>query len=72
MATRFGSRQDAELVLRAAITEKITVRVVFTPFHFVKAAANLLTNDVLDPQARIPKFKSCAMQATLLAQWEEG
>ncbi|MCI0557104.1 MAG: hypothetical protein MN733_01305, partial [Nitrososphaera sp.] len=26
------------------------------------AAANLLTNDALDPQAKIPEFKACAVQ----------
>jgi predicted molibdopterin-dependent oxidoreductase YjgC len=36
--------------------------VVFIPFHFVEAAANLLTNDALDPQAKIPEFKACAVQ----------
>ena len=25
-------------------------------------AANLLTNDALDPQAKIPEFKACAVQ----------
>ena len=28
----------------------------------VKGAANLLTNDALDPQALIPEFKACAVQ----------
>jgi hypothetical protein len=28
----------------------------------VTSAANLLTNDTLDPQARIPEFKACAVQ----------
>jgi len=36
--------------------------VVFIPFHFVEAAANLLTIDALDPQAKIPEFKACAVQ----------
>ena len=27
-----------------------------------QAAANLLTNDALDPQAKIPEFKACAVQ----------
>jgi len=36
--------------------------VVFIPFHFAEAAANLLTNDALDPQAKIPEFKACAVQ----------
>jgi predicted molibdopterin-dependent oxidoreductase YjgC len=30
--------------------------------HFAEAAANLLTNDALDPQALIPEFKACAVQ----------
>ena len=25
-------------------------------------SANLLTNDALDPQAKIPEFKACAVQ----------
>ena len=35
---------------------------VFIPFHFREAAANLLTNDVLDPAGKIPEFKFCAVQ----------
>jgi predicted molibdopterin-dependent oxidoreductase YjgC len=38
------------------------VGVVFIPMHFAEAAANLLTNDALDPQAKIPEFKACAVQ----------
>jgi predicted molibdopterin-dependent oxidoreductase YjgC len=51
-----------EVVLRATVTEKTTVGVLFIPFHFAEAAANLLTNDALDPQAKIPEFKACAAQ----------
>ncbi len=51
-----------EVILRATVTEKTTVGVVFIPFHFAEAAANLLTNDALDPQAKIPEFKACAVQ----------
>jgi formate dehydrogenase (coenzyme F420) alpha subunit len=40
----------------------MTVGVVFIPWHFAEAAANLLTNDALDPQAKIPEFKACAVQ----------
>jgi formate dehydrogenase major subunit len=29
--------------------------------HFVEAAANLLTIDALDPFAKIPEFKACAV-----------
>ncbi|MBI2757133.1 MAG: formate dehydrogenase subunit alpha [Chloroflexi bacterium] len=58
---RVQSRRG-EVVLRATVTEKTTVGVVFIPFHFAEAAANLLTNDALDPQAKIPEFKACAVQ----------
>ncbi len=56
------SSRRGTVVLRASVTEKTSVGVVFIPFHFHEAAANLLTNDVLDPQAKIPEFKACAVQ----------
>ncbi len=34
--------------------------VVFIPFAFAEAAANLLTNPALDPFGKIPEFKFCA------------
>jgi hypothetical protein len=34
--------------------------VVFIPFAYVEAAANLLTNPKPDPFGRIPEFKFCA------------
>ena len=58
---RVTSRRG-EIVLRATVTEKTTVGVVFISWHFAEAAANLLTNDALDPQAKIPEFKACAVQ----------
>ena len=51
-----------EIILRATITEKTSIGVVFIPWHFAEAAANLLTNDALDPQALIPEYKACAVQ----------
>ncbi|MCB1760920.1 MAG: formate dehydrogenase subunit alpha [Gammaproteobacteria bacterium] len=35
---------------------------VFLPFCYQEAAANLLTNEALDPTAKIPEFKFCALQ----------
>ena len=37
---------------------------VFIPFAYAEAAANLLTNPVLDPFGKIPEFKYCAVRAT--------
>ena len=36
--------------------------VVFIPCHFREAAANLLTIDALDPLAKIPEYKACAVR----------
>jgi formate dehydrogenase major subunit len=35
---------------------------VFIPFHFREAAANVLTNDALDPFGKIPEYKFCAIR----------
>ncbi len=35
---------------------------VFIPFCYVESAANLLTNAALDPFAKIPEFKFCAVK----------
>jgi formate dehydrogenase major subunit len=41
--------------------------VVFIPFAFVEAAANLLTNPKLDPFGKIPEFKFCAAKVEAVA-----
>jgi formate dehydrogenase major subunit len=42
--------------------------VVFIPFAFVEAAANLLTNPALDPFGKIPEFKYCAAKVEPVAE----
>jgi formate dehydrogenase major subunit len=37
---------------------------VFMPFCYQEAAANLLTNPALDPFGKIPEFKFCAARVT--------
>ena len=59
-AVKVSSRRG-EVVLRARVTEKTTPGVVFIPMHFAEAAANELTIDALDPKAKIPEFKACAV-----------
>jgi predicted molibdopterin-dependent oxidoreductase YjgC len=59
-AVRVASRRG-EVTLRAQISPKATPGIVFIPMHFTEAAANLLTIDALDPQAKIPEFKACAV-----------
>jgi predicted molibdopterin-dependent oxidoreductase YjgC len=58
---RVTSRRGT-VVLRAKVTQKANVGVVFIPMHFAEAAANLLTIDALDPLAKIPEFKACAVR----------
>ena len=40
---------------------------VFMPFCYAEAAANLLTNPALDPVGLIPEFKFCAARVTASA-----
>ena len=51
---------------RAVVTETVPRGTVFIPFHFREAAANLLTNDALDPVAKIPEFKVCAVRLRIV------
>ena len=47
---------------RCVTTRRSRPGSVFMAFHFAEAAANLLTNDALDPLAKIPEFKVCAVR----------
>ncbi len=55
VSTRRGT---VELAVRQ--DDAIPDGVVFIPFAYVEAAANLLTNPALDPFGKIPEFKYCA------------
>jgi predicted molibdopterin-dependent oxidoreductase YjgC len=57
---RVASRRG-EIELAARVTSAIRPGVVFIPFHFAEAAANALTNSALDPIAKIPEYKVCAV-----------
>jgi formate dehydrogenase major subunit len=56
---RIATRRGAIEVAARADTG-VAPGMVFVPFAFVEAAANLLTNPVLDPFGKIPEFKYCA------------
>ncbi len=60
ISTRRGS-----IVLKALFSERVVVGSVFIPFHFKEAAANVLTNDALDPIAKIPEFKVAAAKCKI-------
>lgn len=46
-----------EIEIKTKITGRVPEGAIFIPFHFAEATANLLTNSVLDPIAKIPEFK---------------
>ncbi len=50
-----------EIVARAQISPKAVAGTIFLPFHFFEASANKLTIAALDPVAKIPEFKVCAV-----------
>jgi formate dehydrogenase alpha subunit len=58
---KIASRRG-EIEAKAKITDKVGRGVVFIPFHFVEGAANVLTNPALDPVAKIPEYKVCAVK----------
>lgn len=58
---RVSSRRGS-IVLKARIGIRTQKGSIFIPFHFREAAANLLTNDALDPVGKIPEFKFCAVK----------
>lgn len=68
-AVRVTSRRGA-VVARAWVGQRATRGVVFLPFHFAEAAANLLTIDALDPQAKIPEYKACAVRVVAAREEE--
>jgi len=53
-----------KITAKVKVTEKSPRGVAFMAFHFKEAAANLLTVDALDPIAKIPELKVCAVKIT--------
>ena len=56
------SSRRGEIKAKAKISEQAIKGTIFIPFHFAKAAANRLTNAALDPIAKIPELKVCAVK----------
>jgi formate dehydrogenase alpha subunit len=58
---RVASRRG-EIIAKAQVTDRVEPGLIFTTFHFAEAAANFLTNPALDPKAKIPEYKVCAVK----------
>ena len=57
------SRRGA-LSVATRVDEGMQQGVLMMPFTYHEAAANLLTNDALDPYGKIPEFKFCAIRVS--------
>jgi formate dehydrogenase alpha subunit len=55
VCTRRGS-----INLHVRISDRPKEGVIFIPWHFKEAAANILTHAALDPVSKIPEYKACA------------
>ncbi|MCI0401161.1 MAG: formate dehydrogenase subunit alpha [Gammaproteobacteria bacterium] len=75
-----GAKPGDEIVLesrrgrisaRARVDDGLQSGTVFMAFCFNEAAANLLTNEALDPFGKIPEFKFCAVRVMLPAPLAE-
>jgi predicted molibdopterin-dependent oxidoreductase YjgC len=70
-AEKYGI-EDGDMVEVSTVRGKVTTKAsvgtlvargwLFMPFHFAEGPANMLTNDALDPIAKIPELKVCAAQ----------
>jgi formate dehydrogenase major subunit len=58
LTTKRGS-----IVVMARMDRGVSEDMVFLPFAYVEAAANILTNSALDPFGKIPEFKFSAVKA---------
>lgn len=58
---RVSSRRGS-IEAEAWVTERVPPGVVYANFHFPEASANELTLAALDPVAKIPEFKVCAVK----------
>jgi formate dehydrogenase alpha subunit len=58
---RVSSRRGS-IRLKARVSDIVPAGVVFIPFHYKEASANMLTNDALDPECKIMEAKVCAVK----------
>jgi formate dehydrogenase alpha subunit len=66
------SSRRGSIVLPARVGTRVDTGVLFIPFHFWEAAANVLTNPATDPTAGIPEFKVCAVRLEPAPELAQG
>lgn len=56
------SSRRGSIKVKARVSNIVPPNVVFIPFHYSEAAANLLTSDAMDPVCKIMEAKVCAVK----------
>ncbi len=56
------SSRRGSLDIKARVSQRVGIGLVFIPMHYHEAAANILTIDALDPVVKIPELKVCAVK----------
>ncbi len=56
-----------EITVKAMVTPRVRKGMIFVPFHFIEACANVLTNPAHDPIVKIPEYKVCAVKLEKVA-----
>lgn len=62
------SSRRGSIKIKTRISGRVSRGMVFIPFHFKEAAANVLTNTALDPISKIPELKVCAVKIEVSQQ----
>ena len=62
------STRRGAIELKARVDAAVPSGMIFIPFCYAEAAANLLTSPQLDPLGKIPEFKFCAARIEPRAQ----
>lgn len=62
------SSRRGKITARLLVTERSPEGTIFIPFHFAEAAANILTNNLIDERAKIPDYKVCGVKVERAAQ----
>ncbi|HEX6978585.1 MAG TPA: formate dehydrogenase subunit alpha [Alphaproteobacteria bacterium] len=61
------STRRGTIELKARVDPALPAGLIFIPFCYAEAAANILTNPQLDPFGKIPEFKFCAARVEKIA-----
>ena len=62
------SSRRGSIDVTARVTPEVPPRLLFVPFHFAEACANVLTNPALDPACKMPEYKVCAARMEVQAR----